>query len=98
VKLREKCPNLLFDSEIAFEDTEVKMKSVLYGYVVYVTVFEDRTFHVFKNEVLRKNPTGCNSALKLIIPYLYEAQHVSDNTQPIIKSLKLHWQPLVLHT
>jgi hypothetical protein len=33
-----------------------------------------------------------------IIPYLYEAQHVSGNTPPIIRSLKLHWQPLVLHT
>ena len=32
-----------------------------------------------------------------IIPYLYEAQHVSDDTPPIIRSLKLHWQPLVFH-
>jgi len=30
-----------------------------------------------------------------IIPYLYEAQHVSGDTLPIIRSLKLHWQPLV---
>ena len=33
-----------------------------------------------------------------IIPYLYEAQNVSGNTPPIIRSLKLHWQPLVYHT
>jgi hypothetical protein len=33
-----------------------------------------------------------------IIPYLYEAQHVSDDTPPIIRSLKLHWQPLVFPT
>jgi hypothetical protein len=33
-----------------------------------------------------------------IIPYLYEAQHVSGDTPPTIKSLKLHWQPLVFHT
>jgi hypothetical protein len=33
-----------------------------------------------------------------IIPYLYEAQHVLGDTPPIIKSLKLHWQPLVFHT
>jgi hypothetical protein len=33
-----------------------------------------------------------------IIPYLYEAQHVLGNTLPIIRSLKLHWQPLVFHT
>ena len=33
-----------------------------------------------------------------IIPYLYEAQQVSGDTPPIIRSLKLHWQPLVFHT
>jgi hypothetical protein len=32
-----------------------------------------------------------------IIPYLNEAQHVSGDTPPIIRSLKLHWQPLVFH-
>jgi len=30
-----------------------------------------------------------------IIPYLYEAQHVLGDSPPIIRSLKLHWQPLV---
>jgi hypothetical protein len=35
---------------------------------------------------------------KFIIPYLYEAQHVLGDTPPIIRSLKLHWQPLVFHT
>jgi len=34
----------------------------------------------------------------IIIPYLYEAQHVSGETPSIIRSLKLHWQPLVFHT
>ena len=33
-----------------------------------------------------------------IILYLYEAQHVSGYTPPIIRSLQLHWQPLVFHT
>jgi hypothetical protein len=33
-----------------------------------------------------------------IIPFLYEAQRVSGDTPPIIKSLKLHWQPMVCHT
>jgi len=33
-----------------------------------------------------------------IIPYLYKAQHVSGEIPPIIRSLKLHWQPLVFHT
>jgi len=32
-----------------------------------------------------------------IIPYLYEAQRVSGDTPSIIRSLKLHWQPLVFH-
>ena len=32
------------------------------------------------------------------IPYLCEAQHVSGDTPPIIRSLKLHWQPLVFRT
>jgi hypothetical protein len=31
------------------------------------------------------------------IPYFYEAQHISGYTQPIIRSIKLHWQPLVFH-
>jgi len=31
------------------------------------------------------------------ISYLYEAQHVSGDTPPIIRSLNLHYQPLVLH-
>jgi hypothetical protein len=34
----------------------------------------------------------------LYYSYLYEAQHVSDDTWPIIRSLKLHWRPLVFHT
>jgi hypothetical protein len=33
----------------------------------------------------------------VIIPYLYEAQHVSGDTLPVIRSLKLQWQHLVFH-
>jgi hypothetical protein len=33
-----------------------------------------------------------------IIPYLYEAQHVSGDTPHIIRNLKPHWQPLDFHT
>jgi len=33
-----------------------------------------------------------------IIPYLYEAQHVSGVTPPVIRNVKLHWEPLVFHT
>jgi len=34
---------------------------------------------------------------KTFISYLYEAQHVSGDTPPIVRSLKLQQQPLVLH-
>jgi len=34
----------------------------------------------------------------LLFLVLNEAQHVSGDTPPIIRSLKLHKQPLVLHT
>jgi hypothetical protein len=34
----------------------------------------------------------------VVIPYLYEVQHVLGETTPIIRSLKLHWQPLVSHS
>jgi hypothetical protein len=33
-----------------------------------------------------------------IVSYLYVAQHVSGDAPPIIRSLKLHVQPLVFHT
>jgi len=33
-----------------------------------------------------------------IIPYLFEAQHVSGDTPLTIRSQKLHWQPLVFRT
>ena len=32
------------------------------------------------------------------IKIYYEAQHVSGDTPPIIRSIKLHQQPLVFHT
>ena len=48
-------------------------------------------------QFIQKNPTKCNSVSKFIIPYLYEAQHVLGDTPPVIRSLKLHQQPLVLH-
>jgi hypothetical protein len=36
--------------------------------------------------------------IKLFILYLYEVQHVSGDTPPIIRILKLHWQPLLFYT
>jgi len=40
------------------------------------------------HDFIQKNPTGCDSVSKFIIPYLYKAQHVSGETPPIIRSLK----------
>jgi len=41
-------------------------------------------------QFIEKNPTKCKSVSKFIIPFLYEVQHVSGDTPPIIRSLKLH--------
>ena len=50
-------------------------------------------------QFLQKNPTRCNSVSTfLLFLILNEAQRVSGDTLPIIRSLKLHKQPLVLHT
>jgi len=46
-----------------------------------------------------KNSTRCNRVTKILLSIiLNEAQHVSGDTPPIIRSLKLHKQTLVLHT
>ena len=41
-------------------------------------------------QFIQRNPTRCNSVSKFVIPYLYEAQYVSRDTPPIIRSLKLN--------
>ena len=46
---------------------------------------------------MKKNSSKMQQYQNFIIPYLYEAQHVSGDTPPIIRSLKLHWHPLVFH-
>ena len=56
------------------------------------------TISTLQVERQKTDSTGCNIVSKFIIPYLYEAQHVSGDTPPVIRSLKLHQQPLVLHT
>jgi hypothetical protein len=45
--------------------------------------------------LIKKNATMYQNS---IIPYLYEAQQVSGETPPIIRSLELQCQPLVFHT
>jgi preprotein translocase subunit SecG len=53
----------------------------------FPTIFVDPCIIV---QFIQKNPTRCNSVSKFIIPYLYKAQHVSGETPPIIRRLKLH--------
>jgi len=47
--------------------------------------------------MLQGNPTRCSSIKILLFLILNEAQHVSGDTPPIIRSLKLHKQHLDLH-
>jgi len=50
-------------------------------------------------QFIKKKSNKMQQCIKIfIIPYFYEAQYVSGDTPPIIRSLKLHWQPLVFHT
>ena len=70
------------------------IKNICENYVRYWMQRRQINFSV----LIKKNPTRCNNVLKFIILYLYEAQHVSGDTPPIIRSLKLHWQPLASHT
>jgi hypothetical protein len=53
---------------------------------------------VHHNIIHKENPTRFSNVSKFFISYLYETQHVSGDTPPIIRSLKLHQQPLILHT
>jgi len=62
---------------------------VLFGDTVQVSTTS------FYKKKIQQNATMYQN---VIIPYLYEAQHVSGDTPPIIRGLKLHWQPLVFHT
>jgi hypothetical protein len=49
-------------------------------------------------QFVKKNPQDATMYQNFIILYLHKAQHVSGDTPPIIRTLKVHWQPLVFHT
>jgi hypothetical protein len=54
---------------------------------------------VHQNAIHKEKSNKMQQCINIfIIPYLYEAQHVSDDTPPTIRSLKLHWQPLAFYT
>ena len=48
-----------------------------------------------KYSFIKKNSTRCNDVSKFYYSIIIWVQHVSGDTPPIIRSLKLHWQPLV---
>jgi hypothetical protein len=51
-----------------------------------------------KSKIHKEQSNTMQQCIKMfIIPYLCEAQHFSGGTPPLIRSLKLHWQPLVFH-
>jgi hypothetical protein len=52
----------------------------------------------YKVQLIKKIQQDATMNQTFIIPYLYEAQHVSGDAPPIIRSLKVHWQPLVFLT
>jgi len=54
-----------------------------------------RLIGIFSQQFVKKIHQDATMYQNFIIPYLYEAQHVSGETPPTIRSLKLHWQPLV---
>jgi hypothetical protein len=60
----------------------------------YISTASNFTIHKEKSNKMQDATIYQN----YIISYLYEAQHVTDDTPPIIKSLKLHRRPLVFYT
>jgi hypothetical protein len=56
-------------------------------------------FYILSSNSYRENPNKMQQCIKIVLfLILNEAQHVSCDTPPIIRSLKLHKQPLNLHT
>jgi hypothetical protein len=58
----------------------------------------DKGYYRVEEKVLTEKPNKMQQCINILLFLnLNEAQHVSGNTPPIIRSLKLHKQPLVLH-
>jgi hypothetical protein len=65
--------------------------SIITNVIVIILVL----FKAFLKKKKKKIPQDETMYQNFIISYLYEAQHVSGDTPPIIRSLKLHRQPLL---
>jgi len=68
--------------------------------LMYYDIMRPVLLHLNSDHLIYKEKSNkMQQCIKIIIiPCLYEAQHVSGDTRPIIRNLKLHWQPLVFHT
>jgi hypothetical protein len=52
---------------------------------------------VHRSAILTEKPNKMQQHIKILLFLIINAQHVLGDTPSIIRSLKLHWQPLVLH-
>jgi len=85
--------------------TEVYWKIIHKGLVLYkisdslvlISLLLDVRGSVHHSKFAKKIQKDA-TAYQFFFSYLCEAQHVSGDTPPIIRSLKLHYQPLVLDT
>jgi hypothetical protein len=56
-----------------------------------ITFFVSVGFYIPKGAIHKKIQQDAKIYQTFIIPYLCEAQYVSGDTSPIIRSLKLYW-------
>jgi hypothetical protein len=81
-------------SHIIFVVADSVFQILFFGYACYA-----KQISVYQQALkIHKKIQDATMYQNFIIPYLYVAQHVSADTPPIIRSLKLHWQTLVFHT
>jgi hypothetical protein len=53
---------------------------------------------VHRTTIHKEKSNRMQQCIKILLFQIYEAQHVPGDTPPIIRSLKLHWQPLIFYT
>ena len=81
-------------SQTIFIYCSEKLNKMFWDTLVMLTFFQK-----LQSVICKDKSNEMQQRIKIfIIPYLYEAQHVSGDTPPVIRSLKLHWQPLVFYT